>query len=53
MNKFLTVKDIQDLLKISRGTVIRWIRAGQLKAFKPGDGRFWRIRQRDLKKFIK
>ena len=53
MDKFLTVKDVYDLLKVTRGTVIRWIQTGRLRAFKPGCGRFWRIRERDLKKFIR
>jgi excisionase family DNA binding protein len=52
-NEFFTVSEVADLLKVERRTVIRWICAGRLKAFKPGGGRFWRVHQRDLKKFIK
>lgn len=53
MSQFLTVRDVEDLLKVSRGTVIRLIRAGRLRAFKLGGGRLWRIRETDLKRFIK
>ena len=53
MESFLTVKEICGILKVKRGTVIRWIRAGWLRAFKVGGGRLWRIRERDLREFVK
>ena len=54
MGKFLTIKDVCAELKITRKTVIRWIKAGELKAFKLGSGgRLWRIRERDLQTFIR
>ena len=53
MNKLLTVKEVCELFAVSRGSVIRWIRSGRLAAFKPGWGRFWRVQERDVKKFIK
>jgi excisionase family DNA binding protein len=53
MDKFMTVKEICALLKITRGTVIRWIRTGELQAFKLGAGRSWRIRRADFLKFTK
>ena len=53
MDKFLTVKEICGILKVKRGTAIRWIQTGRLRAFKPGGGRFWRIRERDLREFVK
>ncbi len=52
MKKFLTVQEVQDLLEVSRGTIISWIRSGRLRAFKVGGGRLWRIRELDLKRFI-
>lgn len=52
MDNFLTIKDIGSLLRVERGTVLRWIASGKLRAFKPGGGRFWRIRERDLKRFV-
>ena len=53
MDNFFTVNEICGILKVKRGTIIRWIRAGKLKAFKPAGSRFWRVRQRDLKKILK
>ncbi len=53
MKKFLTVQEVQDLLEVSRGTIIAWIRTGRLRAFKVGGGRLWRIREADLKRFIR
>ena len=53
MDNFLTVNEISEKLRVQRRTVIRWIRAGQLRAFKPGGGRFWRIREADFKRFIR
>ena len=51
--EFFTVSEIAGLLKVERRTVIRWICAGKLKGFKPAGSRFWRVRQRDLKKILK
>ena len=53
MESFLSVYEICEILKVKRGTVIRWIRAGRLRAFKLGGGRLWRIRERDLKGLIR
>jgi len=49
----MTIREAADFLKVSRKTVLRWIENGRLKAFKLGGGRLWRIRERDLKRFIK
>ncbi len=53
MSKFLTVQEVQDLLGVSRGAVISWIRSGRLRAFKLAGGRLWRIRRIDFQKFIR
>ncbi len=53
MDRLLTVKEVADQLKVERRTVIRWIIQGRLRGFKLGGGRFWRVRERDLKKFVK
>ena len=53
MDTFLTVNEIATALKVERSTVIRWIESGQLRAFKPGGGRFWRVRRQDFQRFIK
>lgn len=53
MDDFLTVKEIGSLLKVERDTVARWITSGRLRAFKPGNGRFWRVRRQDFQRFVK
>lgn len=53
MDTFLTVNEIAKDLKVERRTVIGWIEAGELRAFKPGGGRFWRIARTDFQRFIK
>jgi len=53
MDRFLTVSEIAERLKVERHTVIRWILTGRLRGFKLGGGRFWRVQERDLKKFVK
>ena len=54
MGKLLTIKDVCAELKVNRKTILRWIEAGELKAFKLGSGRrLWRIKEQELKKFIK
>lgn len=53
MDTFLTVDEIAKDLKVERRTVIGWIVSGNLRAFKPGGGRFWRITRADFQRFIK
>lgn len=52
MGNLKSIKEVADFLGVSRKTVLRWIRSGKLRAFKLGGGRFWRIRERDLKRFV-
>ena len=50
--EILTVPEVCLILKVSRQTVIRWIKSGRLRAFKPGGGRVWRIRRADFDEFV-
>lgn len=43
---FLTPQEVSDLLRVSVYTVRRWIKEGQLPAYKVGRG--WRVSERDL-----
>jgi excisionase family DNA binding protein len=53
MSKLLTIKDVCLTLRVTRNTVLRWIEAGELRAFKLGSGgRLWRVRERDLQHFL-
>ena len=45
----LTVEEIAEDLRISKGTVRRWIRQGRLPAFGLGQ---YRIRRADYEKFL-
>jgi len=53
MEAIYTVKETCQILKVNRSQVLRWIYSGQLKAFKLGGGRLWRIREQDLNRFIR
>lgn len=35
MEKYLTVKDISELLQVSKATVYWWVRKGKLHGFRP------------------
>ncbi len=48
---FLTPKEVSDLLQVSVYTVRRWIKQGELPAYKVG--RLWRINKGDLNKWLK
>lgn len=47
---FLTPQEVSDLLRVSVYTVRRWIKEGDLPAYKVG--RLWRIRKVDLDKWL-
>ena len=53
MDRLLSLTEVAGVLQVSKRTLIRWIKNDKLQAFKLGGGRFWRIRERDLKKFLK
>jgi excisionase family DNA binding protein len=54
MSKLLTVKDVCLTLRVTRNTVLRWVEAGELRAFKLGSGgRLWRVWEQDLQQFLK
>jgi excisionase family DNA binding protein len=52
VEKIFDVKAVCALLGSPRGTVIRLIEEGKLRAHKFPDGRLWRIRESDLRAFI-
>jgi excisionase family DNA binding protein len=53
--KFLTRKEVAQLLRVSERTVDRWLQRGDLGGYKLGNGRttLWRIPKEELKKFLK
>lgn len=48
--RFLTVKDVADLIQVGEATVRQWIKQGELNAIDVG--REWRVAPRDLEDFI-
>ena len=49
--EFMSLLDVGDALGVDVQTVRRWIKAGRLKAFKPGKD--YRIREADLEEFLR
>lgn len=49
--RIYTVKEVADLLKVSKMTISRYIQSGKLKSSKLG--RMYRIADDDLRKFLK
>jgi excisionase family DNA binding protein len=47
----ITPEDTAERLKVSKNTILDWLRSGQLKGVKAG--RLWRLRERDLAEFLK
>jgi len=48
--KFLTLQEVADRLRVSERSVFRYIHSGRLEATKVG---YWRIKESELEKFIK
>ena len=46
-----TLKEIEELLQVTRRTLYNWLKAGKLKAFRVG--REWRVTKESLEQFIK
>lgn len=49
-DRYQTVKDVAERLKVAEATVRHWIKAGQLRAIDIGKG--WRIADADLDEFL-
>ncbi len=47
--KFLTLKEVAKILRVSERSIFRYIHGGKLKASKIG---YWRIREKDLEDFL-
>ena len=51
-HQFLTLGEVCALARVSRGTVYKFIQAGQLKGYKLGNGRSWRFSREDVLSWI-
>lgn len=54
MDELITPEEVMKLLKISRATLNRWVKAGKIRALKLGDGRkgIVRFKLADVESFI-
>jgi excisionase family DNA binding protein len=50
--ELLTVRDVAARLNVNRGTVVRWIRLGQLKALRLPSGTY-RVPRAELERLLK
>jgi len=48
--RFYTIKEVAELLKVSDGGVRKWLKTGKLKGIKLG--RIWRIKNSDPEEFV-
>ena len=51
MPELLTVSEVAEIMRVTSQTVLQWIYAERLKAYKAGGQ--WRIRPADLQLFLK
>jgi excisionase family DNA binding protein len=52
-HEFLTVTEVARRLRVTNGTVLRWIYAGRISAIKLSGGRAgWRIPSEDIERLI-
>ena len=51
MEKFYTLKEVSDTIKIPENTIRIWLRSGRIEGVKIG--RHWRITETALEKFLK
>ena len=50
MEKIMTLKEVAKILRVSERTIMRYLKAGKLKASKVGQ---WRIKESNLEDFLK
>lgn len=54
MDELITADEVMKILKISRATLNRWVKAGKIQALKLGEGKKGavRFRLRDIEEFV-
>ena len=50
MDKLLTLQETAEILRVSKRTIMRYLKSGKLKASNVGQ---WRIKESNLEKFLK
>jgi excisionase family DNA binding protein len=49
-DNYYSVTDLIDILKVTRRTILNYIKKGKLRAFKLGNQ--WRVTEEELQKFV-
>ena len=52
INKFYSLTEIQNMLGMSHKSVLHYVNAGLLKAYRIGEGGKYRVAEEDLKDFL-
>lgn len=54
MDELITAEEVMKILKISRATLNRWVKAGKIQALKLGEGKRGavRFRLKDIEEFV-
>ncbi len=50
--KLLSPEAVAEMIGVSPATVRIWLRKGTLKGIKVGEGRLWRISEKDVQEFL-
>jgi excisionase family DNA binding protein len=51
--RYLTVSEVAERLRVSEFTVRNWLRAGKLRGYRPGGTKAgWRVTEDDLQRFV-
>ena len=49
-SKFLTVREVAEMLKVNKMTIYRYVKAGKIEAYKVGKD--FRIQETEIEKFL-
>ena len=52
-DKYYTLQEVADILKVSRQTIYNYVTAKKLRAYKLGGGREYRVSAEDLREFVR
>lgn len=52
MDKLLTVKEVAEILRVSEKTIFRYIKAGDLKAYRIKKLGSWRIKEKEIETLL-
>ena len=50
--RMLTLQQVADFMKVSKQSVRRWSKSGELKSYKLGNAGLWRYQPGDVARFV-